>query len=119
LAGFMARDDFFQQAHVVVLCSNMENLPYTILEAMAWSRPVVATRVGGLPDLVDDGATGFLVAPDDAADLAGRLIRLANDGELRNKMGEMGRYKLESEFEVDQMVAKHLDVYQSLAPRKP
>jgi glycosyltransferase involved in cell wall biosynthesis len=111
LSGFLSRDAFFRRVHVVTLCSRIENLPYTVIEAMAYARPVVATNVGGLPDLVDDAVSGFLVPADDAAELAGRLIRLAGDPALRSRMGGMGRYKVESEFDRDQMIARHIELY--------
>ncbi len=113
LAGFMSREDFLSLAHVSALCSQIENLPYTALEAMAAGRPVVATNVGGLPDLVDEGVSGYLVPLDDASAMADRFMRLAADSALREKMGAMGRYKLESEFELSVMVARHLELYQA------
>ena len=61
LAGRMEPRDFFRHVHVLVQCSRVENQPMSVLEAMAWMRPVIATRAGGLPELVHDGETGNLV----------------------------------------------------------
>lgn len=114
LTGFADRLDVLRRVHVVVMTSRMENLPYTVLEAMSAGRPVVATRVGGLPDLVDDRVSGFLVPSDDDAALAARIGQLARDAGLRERMAGMSRYKLESEFARSDMIARHAELYASL-----
>lgn len=86
----------YRRAAVVALPTLwMENCPVAVLEAMAHGRPVVATRIGGLPELVEDGVTGYLFERGDAADLAGKLVRLLADPELRRRAGEAaaGRYR--------------------------
>ena len=74
-------------ADVVALSSDREGTPLTLIEAAAAGRPVVATGVGGVADVVDDGRTGFIVAPDDEAGMAERLERLARDPDLRLRLG--------------------------------
>ena len=111
LPGFMSREDFFGRVNIVVLCSTIENLPYTVLESMSLGRPVVATRVGGLPDLVEDGVTGFLVDPGDAVALGDRLVRLTREPELRRKLAEKASHKVTHEFSRDTMVARHVELY--------
>ncbi len=113
--GYLDRDAFLSQINVLVLCSRIENLPYSVLEAMAWRIPVVVTRVGGLPDLVEDGVTGFLVEPGDVEGMEQALTRLAEDPDLCLRMGKAGRAKVEREFGVEQMVEAHLSMYRSLA----
>jgi glycosyltransferase involved in cell wall biosynthesis len=81
----------FQSADVFVLPSLFDSFPIAILEAMAAGLPVVATRVGGVPDIVEDGRTGVLVDPGDAKALAGALRGLASDGSARREMGRRGR----------------------------
>ncbi len=76
-----------------VLSSRWEGLPYTIIEAMMAGLPVVATKVGGVPELVEDGVTGFLVPPKDPEALAQALQKLIDGPELRKKMGRAGREK--------------------------
>lgn len=83
---------------VSVLCSLTEAFPNSLLEAMAAGKPVVASRVGGIPDAVRDGETGFLVDPKDEASLADRLQRLASEPLLRSTMGEMGRRRVREHF---------------------
>ncbi len=117
LAGFLPREHFLARVHAVVLCSRIENLPYSVLEAMAAGRPVVATCVGGLPDLVEDGRTGALVADDDEVALAARLGELAADPARVSAWGRAGREKLEREFRPDQVVAAHLRLYREIATR--
>jgi glycosyltransferase involved in cell wall biosynthesis len=75
---------------VSVLCSTTEAFPNSVLEAMAASRPVVATDVGGTPDAVREGATGLLVPPSDPSRLAGAIERLYNEPATRDKLGRAG-----------------------------
>jgi glycosyltransferase involved in cell wall biosynthesis len=114
-AGYIRREGFFARAHALALCSRIENLPCAVLEAMARGRPVVATAVGGLPDLVEDGRTGFLVPDDDAECLARRIRELAGDPDLCGRMAATARRKLEREFSVETMVAKHVSLYAEAA----
>ena len=77
----------FGRAHVLVLPSYIEGLPVVLLEAMAAGLPVVASRVGGIPDLVEDGVNGFLIEPGDVKALSESILRLLTDTELRHSMG--------------------------------
>ena len=101
-----------QAADVVCQLSRWEEaFGWTIAEAMACSRPVVATRAGGIPEIVEDGASGYLVRrrlPTEAAD---RILRLLADPELRDKMGECGRRAVESRFNLQANVARLLELY--------
>jgi glycosyltransferase involved in cell wall biosynthesis len=91
--------ELYTEADVVVVPSIWkEPFPRVILEAMAAGRPVVATRSGGIPELVEDGATGILVAPRDKLELSQALVRLLEDPGLRKRMGEAGRQRLERFF---------------------
>ena len=85
-------------AVVVVPSEWLENCPMSVLEAMAYAKPVVATRVGGIPELVTEGVTGFLFEPGDAEQLRDRLERLMADIALRARMGAAGRRRAEQEF---------------------
>jgi glycosyltransferase involved in cell wall biosynthesis len=89
---------------VVVLASASEGTPVTIIEALAAGRPVVATRVGGVPDVVEEGETGFLVRPGDTHALAERLEILARDPERRVAMGETGRQRVLERYAVGRLV---------------
>lgn len=111
--GFMEQHAFFDQIDVLVSCSVIENLPYAILEAMSAAKPVVATAVGGVPDLIDDGQTGYLVASDDRVAMAGRLVRLIDDSAHRVELGRAAREKLAREFAPDLQVQRHIELYQA------
>jgi glycosyltransferase involved in cell wall biosynthesis len=88
----------------VVLTSASEGTPVTIIEALAAGRPVVATSVGGVPDVVDQGETGFLVQPGDTVAMADRLATLARDPELRARMGGSGRERVLRRYAVERLV---------------
>lgn len=112
--GYLAVEDFFRRVDVYVICSKIENLPYSILEAMAYARPVIGTRVGGIPDLVGDGTTGRLVAPDDADHLAEAMQLIAGDRQIITAMGKAGREKLLNEFDARMCVKAHQSLYREL-----
>jgi glycosyltransferase involved in cell wall biosynthesis len=104
--------DVLQSSHVLVLPSVLEGLPIVVLEAMANARAVIATAVGGTPELVDDEKTGLLVGWDDANGLANSLKRLRDEPSLTIRLGEAGRARVEREFTVSRMVEQTLSVYE-------
>ena len=85
---------------ILVQPSLRETFGRTLIEAMACRRPVIATRVGGMPEIVVDGETGLLVPPKDPAALAAAILELTGDREWRRAMGEAGRGRVEEHFEV-------------------
>lgn len=97
-----------------VLSSISEGLPMAAVEAMAACKPVVATNVGGVAELVADGKSGFLVAPRDTAGLADRIGVLLNDSQLRERMGQACREIVESKFTVEAMVNGYQTIYDEL-----
>jgi sugar transferase (PEP-CTERM/EpsH1 system associated) len=94
-----------------VLPSLAEGISNTILEAMATALPVIATRVGGNAELVDDGRTGALVPPDDVDALAQALVRMATDPARAAAMGRAGRAEVERRFSLQAMVAAYQALY--------
>jgi glycosyltransferase involved in cell wall biosynthesis len=111
---------------LLVLPSLWEGFGLVLLEAMALQKPIVATRVSAIPEVVEDGVTGLLVPPADPAALAAAILRLARDRELGREMGRRGRLRLEERFTLDRMVRQTEQVYLSLvsagqqpASRKP
>ncbi len=102
-------------ARVVLLTSDEEGLPNVLLEAHAMGKPVVATRVGGVAEVVEEGVTGFLVPPGDGAALADRLTTLLRDADLAAKMGRAGRERVLRLFPMTAMVSQTLQVYDELA----
>lgn len=99
---------------IFVLPSLWEGVPTAIMEAMAAFCPVVATAVGGVPELVIEGETGFLVDPYDSQALASRLKQLIRDPELRERMGKAARARLEENFTLDKMVQSYESFYKKL-----
>jgi glycosyltransferase involved in cell wall biosynthesis len=87
-----------------VLASRAEAFGTALVEAMAARRPVVATRVGGVPDCVEDGVSGLLVTPEDTVALAAAMGRVMTDGALRARLAEAGFQRATQEFTVDRMV---------------
>lgn len=102
------------RADVFVLSSSSEGLPISVLEAMATGLPVVATAVGGLPELVEDGITGFLVPPGDHAALGAAIAELVGEPERRARMGAAGRARAEAQFSIDACRSAHLELYRRL-----
>lgn len=91
--------------------SRREGLPLALLEAMAASRAIVATRVGGIPELVRDGESGLLAPAGDPASLAAVIAALLGDPARRVALGRVGRVRVESEFSEDQMALRYLALY--------
>ncbi len=89
----------FAAADVFVLPTAGETMGFAIIEAMAAGLPVISTRVGAVPEVVDDGTTGILVPPGDVAALTGALKRLAEHPELRREMGAAGRRRARQLFD--------------------
>ena len=103
---------------VFVMSSLTEGLGTSILDAMAASKPVVGTTAGGIPEAVEDGVTGILVPPHNAAALADAILRLLKDASLRRRMGEAGLERVRTRFNVDRMVDETLAVYEGVAGRR-
>ena len=97
-----------------MLPSRGENLPIAILEAMAAALPVVATRVGGVPEVVVDGETGLLVEPEDAAGLAEALDRVASDEAFRQRLGQAGATRIVEHFDARSMARQMVELYRKL-----
>lgn len=103
---------FFQRAKVVVLPYIEASQSGIIPVAYAFKKPVVVTRVGSIPEVVDDGITGFLVSPGDEKALAGAVIKLLADDELRKEMGENGYQKMRRELSWDRIAERTIEVYE-------
>jgi glycosyltransferase involved in cell wall biosynthesis len=103
--------DEYRECRALVLPSAQETSPMVIAELMAMGKPIVATRVGGVPYLVDDGTTGFVVEAGDVGALADRMTRLLSDATLCAEMGSRGRDKADREFRASVAARKVCDVY--------
>lgn len=105
----------YRELDVVVSSSHSEAMPLALMEAMASALPVIATRVGGVPDLVEHEQTGWLVAPGDAEDIAGRCGMLTADAAMRRGMGERGRQRIAERFDLAAGVERMGQLFSRLA----
>jgi len=111
-AGFRSDlDRLFPAFTVFCLSSHMEGLGTSLLDAMAFSRPVVATAAGGIPEAVEDGVTGRVVPVRDPAALADALADLIQNPDQARAMGAAGRRRFEERFTADRMVDETLAAY--------
>jgi sugar transferase (PEP-CTERM/EpsH1 system associated) len=101
-----------------VLPSLWEGMPNAVLEAMATGLPVVSTAVGGTPEIIVDGVTGFLVPPRNPSALAGAITTLLQDAHLRRKMGQAGRRRTEQHFSLGETARQTQALYQTLLQEK-
>ena len=102
----------YAAADVVCQLSRWEEaFGWMIAEAMASGKPVVATRAGGIPEIIEDGVSGYLVRRRQPAEAADRIVRLLEDRELRDRMGACGRRTVEDRFSLERNVAELLKLY--------
>lgn len=106
--------DLLAALDVFVLCSYTESFPNAILEAMAMGRPVVATNVGGTPELVEEGKTGYLVPVGDAEAIARRIVQLLRNPPLRSEMGQAGLERVKRDFTTERVKQQLEELYDSL-----
>jgi glycogen(starch) synthase len=104
----------YRQAELSVLASIWENFPYVLLEAMACGTPVVATRTGGVPEIVEDGVTGILVPSQDPVRLGDAISEIVLDPLRREEMGRNARARVERLLSVDRIMPKMLGAYHTI-----
>jgi glycosyltransferase involved in cell wall biosynthesis len=126
-AGMVSRDDipsYFAATDIVVVPSihfdgYVDGLPNVALEAMAAGRPLIATRVGGLPQVVQHGMNGLLVDERDAGGLADAIVELAGQPQLRRRMGETGRSMVETSLNWKSVGRRFSEVYERVVRQRP
>jgi glycosyltransferase involved in cell wall biosynthesis len=109
----------YEESQVVLVPSVWpENLPTVCIEAMAIGRPVIGTNTGGIPELIADGESGFIVPMRDSAALAEKILQLFHDETLRTKMGEHAR-KRSAQFRIERFVDEVLGLYREVVSLNP
>ncbi len=111
-------NSFYNAIDINLLTSLSETFPYALTEGARMHRATIASRVGGVPVLIDDGKNGLIFTPGDEHQLAEHLVTLANDEALRNEMGELLYQKASTEFSIDRMVEHQLEIYRSVLERE-
>jgi glycosyltransferase involved in cell wall biosynthesis len=106
--------ELLHAADIFVLATRSESMPMSVLEAMAAGLPVVASEVGGLPEVVTEEQTGLLVPPGDPAALASAIARLLEDRELRVALGARGLERARTTFSLERFRGDHLNAYRAL-----
>jgi N-acetyl-alpha-D-glucosaminyl L-malate synthase BshA len=110
--------DYLSASDVLLLPSEQESFGLAALEAMACEVPVIASRVGGIPEVVEDGETGFLSAVGDVDKMAADAAKLLTDPELRVAMGQRARNSAVSRYRTDIVIPKYIDFYQRVLNNK-
>ncbi|MGD8964984.1 MAG: glycosyltransferase family 4 protein, partial [Gammaproteobacteria bacterium] len=105
--------DYLGAFDVFLFPSRHEGLGSILLDALDFGLPVVATRVGGIPEVIEDGVNGFLVSVDDIGGMQEALAALAVDGELRARLGAAGREKARA-FTREEMAERYAELYDSI-----
>ncbi|OGV96274.1 hypothetical protein A2W24_04005 [Microgenomates group bacterium RBG_16_45_19] len=100
-----------RQCHLYVQSSHWESFGLSILEAMSLGKAVIATRVGGIPEIIEDGVTGYLVPANNPAALAKALINLSSDATLTRRFGERAKTKVEKDFAIQETARKVEAIY--------
>jgi N-acetyl-alpha-D-glucosaminyl L-malate synthase BshA len=106
--------DYLCAADVLLLPSEQESFGLAALEAMAVQVPVVASRVGGLPEVVDDSETGFLSPVGDVDKMASDAVKLLTDPKLRREMGKRARASAISRYSTDQIIPRYIGFYEKI-----
>ena len=112
--GKEEKEKYLQECNVFVLPTYFEGLPISLLEGMAYGCACIASEVGGIPQLIDDGKNGILIRPKDKEELKNAIRRLLSDIALQTGFGEAGRQKVMQDFEIGKSVEKLVGIYMKL-----
>jgi glycosyltransferase involved in cell wall biosynthesis len=111
--------DALRALDVLVMTSRIEALPQTLMEAMVMGRPAVVTPVGGCPELVVDGETGFVSPTLEPEAIAGRICHLVERPEQAREMGERGAARMEAGYTMEDWARRTIALYEELLTRSP
>ncbi|MEN6606120.1 MAG: glycosyltransferase family 4 protein, partial [Bryobacteraceae bacterium] len=111
-------DDLYERCDLLAGPSRYESFGLIFVEAMARGKAVVGTTAGGIPEVIQDGETGLLVAPDDPAALSEAIVSLLRDDEYRERLGRAGYGRYHSEFTAWRMAGRMLAIYREVIARR-
>ena len=117
LAGWKSREELLaemERASAMVLPTLEDNCPMVVLEAMAVGMPVIASRVGGVPDLITDGETGLMFNPLDTSSMRDTTDRILSDAALRIRLGDAAKREARERFHPEVIARAHLDIYREV-----
>jgi len=118
-AGFVPGvHDWMDACEFTILCSKIDGMPLAVLEAQALGKPVIASRVGSVPEMIVDGESGLLCEPGDLEAFASAALRLLRDEELRRRMGAAGREHIHSEFREEIMIEQYFRLFERITGKR-
>jgi len=103
---------YYASADIFILPSLYEGMPFVVLEAMAAGKPVISTNITGIPDIINNGHTGFLIDPKDVKAIVNRIIILAKNEKLRENLGNNGREHIKKFFNIETVAKQLLSVFE-------
>lgn len=122
LVGFLSQDEVKEYvskcSFVVVPSIWYENCPFSVLETLALGKPVIGARIGGIPELIEDGKNGFLYQYDNIEELKDKIKILFQDEELRKKMGKVSLKLAKEKYDIKQFYKKIMNIYEEVRSRK-
>ena len=118
LTGFRSDiPNLMRCADIGVLCSETESAPLTLLEGMSTGLPMISTKVGGVPEIIQDGKNGLLVSSKHPEELAEAILHLYKDQKLRRKLGENARKTVLEKYTAEKVVNQYLETFEAVMPR--
>lgn len=112
------KDRLLKESGIFLFPTYYEGMPVAVLEAMAYGMAIVTTKVGGIPQLLENGVSGYLCEPGDAAELAGRVLELLADEDKRKQMGGKARQKAIADYSMESHINKLMDLYDRVMGKK-
>ncbi|MBZ0333693.1 glycosyltransferase [Marinobacter sp. AL4B] len=112
-------ETFIEDFDIAVLCSETEGFSNAIIEYMRCGKPVVCTRTGGNPEIVEEGENGYLVNVGDIRALAEKLRELIDQPALRERLGSKGAERVAGKYNIDAMLDQHIALYEMIQPKVP
>lgn len=111
------REEILKDTLIYVLPSYNEGMPMSVIEAISYGIPTISTWVGGIPQLIDNNESGFLIQPSDTEDLKNKIITLLENSNLRESMSKKGYQKIDKRFNLENQISQLINIYTKVEPR--